>query len=86
MSLRLSELHHSKIVLLDRISLNMFASMLTPKTDEQIKLMDKVLERATNKEVKANKPCMNLPIRVWELKKLFPNYETNPPIYWERHE
>jgi len=23
--------------------------------------------------------------RAWELKKLFPNYETKLPIWWERH-
>lgn len=86
MSLRLSELHHSKIILLDRIALNTLASMLTPKTDEQAKLVVKVLDRTLSKEKKTNKPCMKVPIRVWELKKLFPDYETNMPTCWERHE
>jgi len=86
MSLRLSELHHSKIVLLDRIALNTLASMLTPKTDEQAKLVDKVFRRTVSQEVKSNKPCMKVPIRVWELKKLFPDYETNLLMWCERHE
>ena len=84
MSRKLSELHHNEIVLLDRVELNTLAAMLT-KTDEQAKLADKVLKRVVSKEVKKNNPCMNVPIRVWELKKLFPNYETKPPIWWERH-
>ena len=84
MSRKLSELHHNKIVLLDRVELNVLDSMLT-MTDEQAMLAQKVLERAVSDEVKKNNPCMNVPIRVWELKKLFPYYETKPPIWWERH-
>ena len=85
MSRKLSELHHNKIVLLDRAELNTLTSMLTI-TDEQAKLVQKVLDRILSKEVKENNPCMDVPIRVWELKNLFPNYETKPPIWWERHE
>ena len=85
MSRKLSELHHNKIVLLDRVELNILTSMLT-KTDEQAKLAKKVLERVVSEEVKKNNPCMDVPVRVWELKKLFPNYETKPPIWWERYE
>ena len=49
-------------------------------------MADKVLARTASKEVRENNPCMNVPIRVWKLKKLFPDYETNPPMWWERHE
>ena len=83
MSRKLSELHHNKIVLLDRVELNVLASMLT-MTDEQAMLAQKVLKRVVSDEVKKNNPCMDVPIRVWELKKLFPDYETKPPIWWER--
>ena len=84
MSLKLSELHHNKIVFLPRIEFNLLVAFGT-KTDGQAKILDRVLQRVASKELKEVKPCMNVPIRVWELKTLFPNYETNPPIWWERN-
>lgn len=83
MGRKLSELHHNEIVLLDRVELNTLVSMLNGR-DERTKLAQKVISRTTKKEVVNNNPCMNVPVRVWELKILFPNYETKPPIWWER--
>lgn len=83
MSRKLDELHHNEIVLLDRVELNTLVSMLSKK-DERARLAQKVLNRTLADEVKQHNPCMNVPVRVWEIKILFPNYKTNPPIWWER--
>ena len=84
MSRKLSELHHNNVVFLDRVELNNIVSEPTKMDAEQREVLKKVLERVVSREIRENNPCMNVPIRVWELKKLFPNYETEPPVWWER--
>lgn len=70
MSQLLSQMHHNKTVILPRITLNLLASTPTI-TVEQKKIIQKLLDRASKKEMKTNKPCMKVPIRIWELKNFF---------------
>lgn len=67
----MNKLHHNKIVFLDRIKLNiLFATMKAD--DSRYDTASKVLKRALDIERKKNAPCMKVPVRVYELRKLFP--------------
>jgi len=81
---KLSDLDYNEIVLLDRVELNLLESELT-KIDERTKLARKIITRTLVAESKSNKPCMTVPVRVWELKILFPDYETREPRWCKRH-
>lgn len=83
MARNLSELHHNKIVFLDRVELNILIPSIN-KRDERSKLLEKVLTRVYAEEMEKNNPCMTVPVRVWELKILYPDYKTKPPCYCER--
>ena len=83
MARNLSKLHYNEIVFLDRGELNMLIPSIN-KRDERSKLLEKVLARVFAEELEKNNPCMNVPVRVWELKILYPDYETKPPCYCER--
>ena len=83
MARNLSKLHYNEIVFLDRVELNILIPSIN-KRDERSKLLEKVLARVFAEELEKNNPCMNVPVRVWELKILYPDYETKPPRYCER--
>jgi len=76
-------LHHNTIVLLDRVEFNILISNLKGN-DSRIGLANKVLKRTLNHEKKHTNPQMNIPVRVYELRKLFPNYAKEPPLWWKR--
>ena len=82
MKRKLSELMWNEIVLLDRVELNVLISHSRVR-DERNKLAEKVLNRAIKLEQKTNTPCMNVPVKVWELKILFPDCEIKPQIWQE---
>ena len=50
----------------------------------RVKMTNGELTFPTFEELEKNNPCMNVPVRVWELKILYPDYETKPPRYCER--
>lgn len=68
----MNKLHHNKIVILDRIRLNILYATMKPD-DTRYGTVCKVLERAIDIERKKNAPCMNVPVRVYEFRKLFPD-------------
>ena len=76
-----NNLHHNSIVLLDRIHLNLFFTPIKWNDDSCMDCANKVLKRALEFEKKHNVPCMEVPIRVYELKKLFPDYLEHPEIW-----
>ena len=64
-------MHHNKKIWISRISLNLLLSCLN--TNETIrKLAEEIIKRALEIENKTNKPCMDVPVRVYEVRKLFP--------------
>ena len=67
------------IVTLDRIKLNYLIATMNNE-DSRMIIAQKVLKRAIRIEKKNNAPCMEVPIRTSELKKLFPNGSDNPPL------
>ena len=79
----LDKLNHNEVVFLDRVELNNLAVNLS-KRDERKKLVEKVLTRTELAEKRNNKPCMNVPVRVWELKIIYPDFKLNPPKWWKR--
>lgn len=68
----LSTMHGNKKVFLDRIQLNLYLSCLGPK-DSRMELADKILNRTLELEKKSNLPCMDVPVRMSEVRKLFTN-------------
>lgn len=67
----LSTIHHNKKIWICRIALNLLLSHLN--TDDSIReLAGEIIKRALEIEKKTNKPCMQVPVRVYEVKKLFP--------------
>lgn len=79
----LSTIHHNTIVLLDRVELN---NLINTKDLEESRreVAIKVLNRTLEYEKKHNIPCMTVRVRVYELKKLFPDYSKYPPLWWKR--
>ena len=84
MARKLDELSHNEIVFLDRTELNSLITTLT-RRDERKTLATKVLKRAESDEVKKNTLSMYVPARVWEVKILFPDYQSKPPRWWARN-
>ena len=67
----LSTMHGNKKIWMDRISLNLLLTNLN--SDDSIKeLADEVLKQALEIEKKTNTPCMKVPVRVHQVRKLFP--------------
>lgn len=67
----LSTMHHNKKIWVSRISVNLLLSCLN--TNETIKdLAEEITKRALEIEKKSNTPCMEIPVRVHEVRKLFP--------------
>ena len=79
----LSTIHHNTIVLLDRVELN---NLINTKDLEESRreVAIKVLNRTLEHEKKYNTPCMTVRVRVYELKRLFPDYSKYPPLWWKR--
>lgn len=68
----LSTMHGNKKVFLDRIHLNVYLSCLGPK-DSRMDIANKILDRALNLEKQSNSPCMHVPVRLSEVRKLYPD-------------
>lgn len=83
MKRKLSEMHGNTIVLVDRIELANFFNKLDKK-DSRLELAMKIFLRTAEKEVSTGKVFMDIPIRVSELKKLYPDYMKNQPNWYER--
>lgn len=76
----LSKLNWDETVLLDRRELSKLTTILTKKS-ERSKLAAKIFKRAEKMDKKYSKHCKSVLVKVWEIKILFPDYETNPPIW-----
>lgn len=71
----LSTMHGNKKIWIDRISLDLL--LTNPNSDDSIKeLADKVLKQAFEIEKETHAPCMEVPVRVHQVRKLFP--ESSP--------
>jgi len=78
---KLSTLHGNKRVFIERTTLNLLYIELKPD-DPRFEVVNKVMERITEIEVKINKPYMYVPVRVSELKKIYPDYLENEPCWY----
>jgi len=65
----LSIMHGNKKLYLYRIHLNLYLSSSVVK-NSQVELVDKILNRALEFEKKSNSPCMHVPVRASETRKL----------------
>ena len=83
MKKNLSDMHGNTIVLLDRIELSNFVNNLERK-DSRLKIASEIFLRTAEKEVAIGKICMDIPVRVSELKKLYPDYMKKQPNWYER--
>ncbi len=77
----LSTLHGNTIVLLDRVELNLVMCFSNAASKKSALVAEKVLKKVLDEEVKTGKPCMDVPVRVSDVKRIFPNYLTNPPSW-----
>ena len=79
----LSTIHGNTIVLLDRKEFEDLA-IKVKKSDPRRKVIDKI-QRRIQKNLKLLKfypPTIQ--VRVYELRKLFPDYQQKPPLWWNR--
>ena len=83
MKKNLSDMHGNTRVILDRIELSNFVNSLD-RRDSRLKLASKIFLRTAEKEVATGKICMDIPVRVSELKKLYPDYGKKQPNWYER--
>lgn len=81
MARKLSTMHGNKRVFIERTTLNLLYIKLKPD-DPRFEVVSKVLERIINIEVKTNEPYMHIPVRVSELKKIYPNYLEKEPCWY----
>ena len=79
----LTTIHGNTIVLLDRKE---FEDLVinVKKSDPRRKVIDKIQRRIRKnyKMLKSYPPT--IPVRVYELRRLFPDYQKRPPLWWKR--
>ena len=80
MARKLSTMHGNTQVSIDRITLNVLLTSLE-KDDSRFEIVDKVIKRVLKQEKETNTPCMDVKIRVSELKKIYPNSLEEEPCW-----
>lgn len=81
MKSKLSTMHGNKRVFIDRITLNVLLTSLK-KDDSRFETVDRVIKRVLKQEKETNTPCMDVKIRVSEVKKIYPDYLEKEPCWY----
>ena len=83
MESKLSTMHGNTQVFMDRITLNVLLALLE-RDDSRLDAVDKVIQRVIKYEIKTNTVCMDVPVRVSEVKRIYPNYLEEEPCWYKK--